>query len=147
MEEEDEDEGEEAEEGAGDGSPQVREVKWSVPAGFEVAEEPAKLDESLVGKHVYLRWEKYGWQLGKITDYAGTTGFVIGFSFPALLYLRSRRLAKKKNFLLSTHYSSYASSPMIAWGLFSFGIVMLIYVVFCLIAGVNECSQEVSSAL
>ena len=67
MEEEDEDEGEEAEEGAGDGSPQVREVKWSVPAGFEVAEEPAKLDESLVGKHVYLRWEKYGWQLGKIT--------------------------------------------------------------------------------
>ena len=26
-----------------------------------------KLDGSLVGSNVYLRWEKYGWQLGKIT--------------------------------------------------------------------------------
>ena len=23
---------------------------------------------SLVGSHVYMRWERYGWQLGKITD-------------------------------------------------------------------------------
>ena len=24
------------------------------------------LDESLVGKSVYMRWQKYGWQLGRI---------------------------------------------------------------------------------
>ena len=29
--------------------------------------EPAKLDETLVGETVYMRWEIYGWQLGKIT--------------------------------------------------------------------------------
>ena len=34
--------------------------------------------------------------LGTITDYAGTTGFVIGFSFPAVLYLQSKAVAKKK---------------------------------------------------
>ena len=28
----------------------------------------AKLDKSLVGGSIYLRWEEYGWQLGKITD-------------------------------------------------------------------------------
>ena len=44
-----------------------KEVKWSVPDGFEVAGEPAALDSTLVGKHVYMRWETYGWQLGKIT--------------------------------------------------------------------------------
>ena len=40
----------------------------SVPPGFEVVDEPARLDQSLIGERVYLRWEKYGWQLGKITD-------------------------------------------------------------------------------
>ena len=57
-------EGEEGEEGAG--GAHVTEVKWSVPEGFKVADEPAKLDSSLVGEYVYLRWEMYGWQLGKI---------------------------------------------------------------------------------
>ena len=56
---------EEAEELSGGG---VDEVKWSVPAGFQVSPEPSKLDASLVGEHVYMRWEIYGWQLGKITD-------------------------------------------------------------------------------
>ena len=41
---------------------------WYVPEGFKVADEPEKLDGSLVNKHVYLRWERYGWQLGKITS-------------------------------------------------------------------------------
>ena len=39
-----------------------------MPAGFTVADEPAVLDESLVGKSVYMRWEKYGWQLGRIYE-------------------------------------------------------------------------------
>ena len=34
----------------------------------EVADEPSKLDDTLVGSSVYMRWEKYGWQLGRITD-------------------------------------------------------------------------------
>eukprot|EP00966_Prymnesium_polylepis_P142029 3279967-Prymnesium_polylepis.1 len=65
-------EGEEEADGAdgADGADdnRVTEVRWSVPSGFEVADEPAELDGSLVGKHIYLRWEVYGWQLGKITS-------------------------------------------------------------------------------
>jgi hypothetical protein len=64
--EEDSGVGGEGEDGAtgGDG---VTEVKWSVPEGFKVADEPEKLDKGLVGNYVYLRWERYGWQMGKIT--------------------------------------------------------------------------------
>ena len=61
----------------------MTEVKWSVPPGFELAPEPSTLDKSLIGKHVYMRWQTYGWQLGKITD-------VITRSTP--------RLVKKFNF-------------------------------------------------
>ena len=43
-----------AEEGAEDMTGQGgAEMKWSVPDGFEVADEPAKLDSSLVGQYVY----------------------------------------------------------------------------------------------
>ena len=46
-------------------------VKWAVPSGFQVAPEPAVLDHSLVGSAIYMRWEKYGWQLGRITQIIG----------------------------------------------------------------------------
>ena len=36
--------------------------------GFKVASEPDVLDANLVGSPVYMRWETYGWQLGRITD-------------------------------------------------------------------------------
>lgn len=72
-------------------------------------------------------------QLGTITDYAGTTGFVIGFSFPALLYLQSRARAERKHFSTSTFYASYCSSNRAARFLFSFGLLMVAYVVFFLI--------------
>ena len=41
-----------------------------MPEGFDVAAEPEKLDESLIGSTIYMRWETYmyGWQIGKITD-------------------------------------------------------------------------------
>eukprot|EP00966_Prymnesium_polylepis_P336783 7391746-Prymnesium_polylepis.1 len=61
----DETNGEEGEEGEGGG---VTEVKWYLPSKFEVAPEPARLDSSLVGEIVFMRWETYGWQVGKITD-------------------------------------------------------------------------------
>eukprot|EP00966_Prymnesium_polylepis_P158017 3652369-Prymnesium_polylepis.1 len=46
----------------------ITQVMWSVPDGFKVAAEPAKLDNSLIGQRIYMRWETYGWQLGQITD-------------------------------------------------------------------------------
>ena len=63
----------EGEEGEGEGEEdegggRIQEVKWSVPDGFQVANEPEALDKSLVGEQIYMRWETYGWQLGKITD-------------------------------------------------------------------------------
>lgn len=81
-------------------------------------------------------------QLGTITDYAGTTGFVIGFTFPALLYLRSRALAEKKNFSTETFYSGYSSSIPAGWLLFSFGLCMVVYVVFCLVMGEGGSEEE-----
>ena len=33
-----------------------------------VADEPSELGKSLIGEQIYMRWETYGWQLGKITD-------------------------------------------------------------------------------
>ena len=59
-------EGEDGEEGAAL-SRGIREVRWSVPDGFTVAPEPSILDVSLVDSAVYMRWETYGWQMGKIT--------------------------------------------------------------------------------
>ena len=73
--------------------------------------------------------------MGTITDYAGTTGFIIGFSFPALLYIRSRAAAKKKHFSVKTFYSSYSSSAAMGWLLFYFGLTMVVYVVYYLVVG------------
>ena len=44
------------------------EVKWNLPKGFTLGKEPSKLDASLVGSWIYLRWKSYGWQLGKIYE-------------------------------------------------------------------------------
>ena len=73
MEEGEEVDGEEGEEGEEQegaaevaGAPGRKEVRWFVPDGFKVADEPKELDEKLVESSIYMRWEKYGWQLGKI---------------------------------------------------------------------------------
>ena len=70
-EEEDGEEGEEeGEEGAEEmaATPGCKEVRWSVPDGFKVADEPKELNKDIIESKIYMRWEKYGWQLGKITD-------------------------------------------------------------------------------
>jgi hypothetical protein len=72
-------------------------------------------------------------QLGRITDYAGTTGFIIGFTFPALLWLRSRSLAQSKQASTTTYYTSYASHQGVAWFVLLFGICMALYVVVDLV--------------
>lgn len=74
-------------------------------------------------------------ELGTITDYAGTTGFVLAFSFSALLYIRSRNAAEKRNYSEETYYTSYASSYFLAHGLFVFGVGML---VFCVVSYVKS---------
>ena len=60
-------ESEESEE-EGEGSDKPDPVAWSMPDGFTLGAEPSKLDASLVGKHIYMRWKDYGWQLGKVYE-------------------------------------------------------------------------------
>ena len=48
--------GEESEE-EGEGSDKPDPVAWSMPDGFTLGAEPSKLDASLVGKHIYMRWK------------------------------------------------------------------------------------------
>ena len=45
-----------------------REVKCSLPEGLVVAEKPARLDDSLVGALIFMRWVNYGWLVGKISE-------------------------------------------------------------------------------
>jgi hypothetical protein len=71
--------------------------------------------------------------LGAITDYTGTAGFVLIFSIPAMLYLKSKQLAIEKHFSGNTYYTSYGSSKPIADLLFWFGILLLVCVVASLI--------------
>jgi len=66
-------------------------------------------------------------ELGTITDYAGTAGFLLAFAFPALLYIRSRGAAKKRGFSQDTYYSSYASNYILACVLVVFGVGMSIF--------------------
>lgn len=66
------DEGDEGDEGESDDDEadgaNVNEVTWSLPSGFSLAPEPLALDRSLIGKHLFMRWQTFGWQLGKIVD-------------------------------------------------------------------------------
>ena len=48
-------ESEESEE-EGEGSDKPDPVAWSMPDGFTLGAEPSKLDASLEGKHIYMRW-------------------------------------------------------------------------------------------
>lgn len=43
-------------------------VSWGLPRGFEIMNKPGQIDEACVGCFVFLNWEKFGWQLGKITE-------------------------------------------------------------------------------
>jgi len=79
-------------------------------------------------------------ELGKITDYAGTTGFVMGYSFPALLYIQSRAMAQKRGFPIHTYYASYACSYPMATFVCVFGLSMVGYVLYCLILTKNSAS-------
>ena len=40
-----------------EGSDKPDPVAWSMPDGFTLGAEPSKLDASLVGKHIYMRWK------------------------------------------------------------------------------------------
>jgi hypothetical protein len=72
-------------------------------------------------------------ELGVITDYTGTTGFVIGFSIPALLFLTSKAVAQRKQYSTRTLYTTYASRDHLARAVFWFGIIMVVLVLVSLI--------------
>ena len=65
-------------------------------------------------------------ELGIITDFTGTAGFVIGLSVPAILYLQGKREAQKRNYSTITHYTAYGSNELVAWIMFLLGIVLLV---------------------
>lgn len=74
-------------------------------------------------------------QLGVITDYTGTTGFLIGLSFPAILYMASTATAKRKNYDEDTYYTRFGSKTVLARALFWFGISMMVAVFITLTFG------------
>jgi hypothetical protein len=67
-------------------------------------------------------------ELGVITDYTGTTGFLIGLCIPAILYMSSKAIAASKNFATDTHYTSYGSTTSMARIMLWFGAFMTLAV-------------------
>jgi len=74
-------------------------------------------------------------KLGTITDYAGTSGFIITFTFPALLYIYSSRKAALKGFTIETAYATFGSSTPFAIFLLTFGIAMFMFVTVLVFQG------------
>jgi len=75
--------------------------------------------------------------LGVITDYTGTTGFMIGLSFPAMLYLASGRIARRRGFAQTTYFTNYWSTIPIARAVVWSGIFMVFYVIVVLTFGTD----------
>jgi len=74
-------------------------------------------------------------ELGIITDYAGAFGFVIAFTFPAVLYLASKKKIDSvfgTDKSLETYYSGYGSSNIYAVLISLFGFGMGSFVLVCL---------------
>mmetsp|Transcript_29695 Transcript_29695/g.30180 ORF Transcript_29695/g.30180 Transcript_29695/m.30180 type:complete len:139 (+) Transcript_29695:402-818(+) len=74
-------------------------------------------------------------ELGKITAYTGTTGFLVGLSFPAILYLSSRKIAKYRHFAADTFYTTYGSRTIIAKSMLWIGILMVLGFLTTMILG------------
>ena len=93
----------------------VRQVKWSVPDGFKVAAEPETLDTNLIGSTIYMRWETYGWQLGKITDVitAATPRLYKKFNFRLVWADKSKGPGSLRLFVCKTMLSvqTHVSTP------------------------------------
>ena len=104
-------EGEEGEEGGGPGK--VTAVKWYVLEGFKVVDEPANLDKSLIGKTVFMNWETYGWQLGKITDVVdrSTPRLFAKYNFRVVWADRSKGPAK----LAVDNYGGGSTARLNSW--------------------------------
>jgi hypothetical protein len=72
--------------------------------------------------------------LGSITDYTGCTGFGIAFIFPALLSYYSFQVLSQKGLTTNTAYSNILTAPVCGVGLIVFGVFLLIYVPYYLVA-------------
>lgn len=72
-------------------------------------------------------------ELGLITDYTGTIGFILGLTIPGLLYTSSTKMAKRKNFVSWTYYTSYGCNGTLATLVTWFGAMMVIIVIISLL--------------
>jgi len=76
-------------------------------------------------------------ELGVITDYAGAVGFIIAFSFPALIFLSSEKKkyatnSSNKIQTMETYYHGLGSNYVCAIFVCLFGVFMAIFVLICL---------------
>ena len=65
--------------------------------------------------------------LSTITDYTGLLGLLIGFCFPALLYVASERQLQQLNLPSDTLYSRFGSTAKVANFVFVFGLFSIIF--------------------
>ena len=81
--------------------------------GFKVVDEPANLDKSLIGKTVFMNWETYGWQLGKITDVVdrSTPRLFAKYNFRVVWADRSKGPAK----LAVDNYGGGSTARLNSW--------------------------------
>ena len=87
-------------------------MKWSLPEGLVIAEKPATLDDSLVGAIIFMRWVKYGWLVGKISEKFTT-------ATPRLFSKFNYRIkwfdGWENHMLILDNYSSGLSAPYKSW--------------------------------
>ena len=79
-----------------------------------VDEKPEKLDDSLIGKLILMRWVDYGWLVGKITDRFTP-------STPRLFAKFNYRVkwfdGWENHMLILDNYNSGLSAPYLSWAL------------------------------
>ena len=76
-------------------------------------DEPANLDKSLIGKTVFMNWETYGWQLGKITGVVdrSTPRLFAKYNFRVVWADRSKGPAK----LAVDNYGGGSAARLNSW--------------------------------
>lgn len=94
-------------------APPVQEIRWGLlPEGLEVAPKPTQLDASLVRQLIYMRWERHGWLLGKITH-------MFDSSTPRLYAKYNYRIewmdGWENHKLLLDNYASGREAPYSSW--------------------------------
>lgn len=72
-------------------------------------------------------------ELGIITSYSGVLAIITVLSFPALLFIRSKRLMEQRGKINATYYDGLGSSETAAWTVLGISIVTGLYILVKLI--------------